>query len=150
MSEEFMVIVIVSSVFSFVGAVFLLVGILMHRSIARKKRVCSACTIGTVTDLVKVRRTIKTGNGRRAATFWHPVFQYEVNFRQLTKQSPIGGARPFFKIGQKVTVYYNPANVEEYYVAEDKGGGLIEIIFGGLGAVLFVVGVGVAAAFLLL
>lgn len=144
-----MVVVIVSSVFSFVGAVFLLVGILMHRTMAKKKKICTACTVGTVTDLVKVRQSVSTGHGRRAATYWHPVFQYEVNFRQLTKQSHFGSAVPFFEIGQRVTVYYNPANVDEYYVAEEKTG-MIELIFSGLGAVLFVVGVGIAIAFLLL
>jgi hypothetical protein len=72
------------------------------------KESCTISTIGTVVDMVR-------GSSRKRKTLY-PVFQYIAGGRMIKKKSSWGGFG--FAIGQEVTIFYNPENVEEYYVKD--------------------------------
>lgn len=121
------------------GSIFFIIGSAMIIGRMRVRRLCTVQTEGVVHDVKrKVSKSDETDDdGRTRQTTrvtYAPVFQYYANGRTITKESCISsGAKP--EIGRTVTLFYNPDNVEEYYVPEEKAaryGGFIFLIVGAI------------------
>ncbi len=124
----------IAGIFLLVGAVFAVVALILGRSLAKKKHVCSAQTIGKITDYRRIEHTDSDGN---AVLFYHAVFSYYANGRDYSSQSSFGRTRPKFPVGQSILIRYDPANPETYYVPKENYGGLVKI-FGFVSALLIV------------
>ena len=142
--ENFIILMVVS-------IVFIAVGICIQIRRAWLSKSCTAQTEGTVVD-IEERISISSssdgdsrGFGRSSHTvetvYYHPVFQYEADGQTITNTSSFGRTPAKFVIGQQVTVFYDPDNVEKYFVAEDKGAAKFGLIFAVAGGVFAAVGV---------
>jgi hypothetical protein len=53
-------------------------------------------------------------------TSWYPIYEYSIDGIKIRKRSRIGNATELFYIGQKISMYVNPKNVNEFYCPEEK------------------------------
>ena len=121
------------------GLVFLGIALYIRVSETNKKKACTEKTDGVVTNVIKSEIT---GNIGEASMYtWIPVFTYKAEGQELTKKSIYGAERQMLYIGQKVTVYYNPDNINDYYVLEEKNISKIQKIFSVIGAILILISV---------
>lgn len=112
------IILLVAVLLLIMGVVFGGFSIGMKISAANKKNVCTQKTWGTVTDIIKSE--IAGNIGEAPMITWNPIFTYEANGQKISKRSNYGGAQQDFYLNQRVTVYYNPENPNEYYVQEEQ------------------------------
>lgn len=125
-----------------VALLFFLVGLFMLRG--QKKRVweCTAQTSGVVSDIERTEKIEKDDNGKEETTYvYYPVYTYTVDGSEISKRASTGSGLKRFKIGQAVTVFYNPANPDQYYVKEDKLSARGGFLIMGIGVLLFVLGI---------
>ena len=133
------VIVIIMMVFFFVGTVLLCVGLGVVITDKKKRNNCTIKTTGTV---VKMEMETTTPSVSEAPIVsWYPTFEYSAHGNKINKRSNIGGPKDDLFVGQIVTVYYNPANPNEYYVVEQNTR-LFEVVFIGIAAVCLLIGSG--------
>ena len=60
---------------------------------------------------------------------YYPVFEYSAYGRSITKKSLFGTGKPRYNIGDELTVLFNPQEIEDYYIPDDKGGNKAGVIF---------------------
>lgn len=86
----------------------------------KKEELCTASVKGTVSDyeiIEPTRRDKKRGFGNSK---YYPIFTYTINGTIYRYKSETSSGYMRFKRGEKVTVYYDPKNINMFYVAEDK------------------------------
>ena len=84
--------------------------------------------------VIKVHRH-KSG---KSSPSYYPEFSYTANGISYNERSVIGTPRPRFTEGQKITVFYNPANPEDFYVAEDGLSNSVFYVFLVVGILLLI------------
>ena len=138
--DEFTVPVVAVLILGFaVGIVLIIVGVSLIKKMNRLKLSCTALTIGKVTDIEKTVETmaVADGSGVQKVNRRYPVFEYSADGRTINYRSILDDGKSKFKVGQEVTVFYNPQDVEQHYVQEEKIGnksGIIVVI----GGVIFI------------
>ncbi|MCL2804772.1 MAG: DUF3592 domain-containing protein [Treponema sp.] len=115
------------------GLVFFAVGFFGIKSNKRLIKVCTSLTTGEVVEIQRRR-----SGGKRPTTMYYPVFSYTAKGVEYTNCSTTGMSTCKFTEGQKVTMYVNPDNPDEFYV--EKYG-----ISNGFYAVFLVIGLLVMA-----
>lgn len=117
------------------GGIFLVLGIIIAIRLCYLKKVC---TIETEATVIKIARTNKRGAfhyeyiGDKKVfktKGYTPIFQYYVNEEVIIKKS-LYSTYSKFKVGDKVRLFYNPDNIETYYVVEHAFTGIPFILFG--------------------
>jgi len=108
-------------------------GIGLHRMLKYKRfrSVCTEETTGKVIDIYE--------SPDSEGSTYYPIFEYVANGQTVIHKSSYGSNWKRFKIGTKVTVFFNPANIDEYYVKEDTEGNYIGILFMVFGAVMLII-----------
>lgn len=120
------------------AVVLFVVGFFIRRKYKKLTQICSAQTSGIVSDFertVSIDTDTDHGQTRRKRYVYYPVYVYTADGKDITKTSSTGSGSMRFKKGQTVTVCYNPDDVSQYYVAEDKTnarGGIYFMAFGVL------------------
>lgn len=128
------------------GIVLVLVGFFIHK---RHKDLVRTCTMQVAGEVIRNECREETSTEtdsdghrtKRTSIMYYPVFQYTVGERTIQKTSTTGSSRPGFREGQSVTIMYDPANPERYYVVEDKTASRFGIYFMLFGAVVFIIGI---------
>ena len=121
------------SQFTIIGAssVFLLIGLYVTLSLlfdyrARKKKEanCTAITLGRIVDYYRYDRPCDDESGQPRQTVYtteyYPIVVYNANDTYIEKKYHYGLYKQDFKIGQVVNIRYNPCNIEEFYIIEEK------------------------------
>lgn len=116
MSDTIMFAIMFSGIWSLVGIIFFIVGIVMLNKTKKKELNCTSKTYGKVTDIVRHQSYDRHG---RYSSSWHPVFEYNIGELKFIKESPYGSSESKYAIGQNLEVYYNPKDYNEYYIAGD-------------------------------
>ena len=114
MSETLLFAIIFCGVWALIGIVFLTMGIVMYRNEKKLKENCTEMTYGTVTDII--RNVARDEKGSYNDSF-NPLFEYNIGELKYIKESSYGTPQPQYAIGQKVEVYYNPENPNEFYIS---------------------------------
>ena len=134
--DEFTVpMVIVLVIVVVLGLGLIIAGVSSIKKMNRLKLSCTAQTIGKVADIEKslVEITDEYGDVKKTNRYY-PVFEYSANGRAISYKSPFAAEKSKFKAGQEIIVFYNPQDVEQHYVQEEKIGnkksGIIAVIFG--------------------
>ncbi|MCH5282006.1 MAG: DUF3592 domain-containing protein [Lachnospiraceae bacterium] len=133
------VIYMVSGIFYLVSLIFICVSVIISRFRAKKVKNCTCTTMGRVVDMKYEISHVGTDDNAPMSA-WYPVFEYYVNGISIMRKSHFGTSKPAFQIGQPVTVFFNPAKPEEYYVKEEKTSSLLLKIFLIVGIVLGAIG----------
>ena len=112
--------VLICVIFAALGVIFLLMGINMN---AKNKELAENCTEevqGVVSDFYVSGQYYRNSDDEMVdERLYHPIFEYEVNNEKYRQQSPTGKSKKRFAAGESITVMYNPANPDEYYVPAD-------------------------------
>lgn len=124
------ILTILVAAFLLLGIVFISLSLGIKTFFDKKKAVCTVKTEAIVTE---VNREVNLSAGGDSYRSWFPVFSYRVNGEVITERSKLGHEKKIFEVGQKVTLFYNPENVREYYVPEENVSVLpkIFIVVGG-------------------
>jgi len=93
------------------------------------KRACSAQVEGTVSHLEK---RVSSSKGKQR-TRYYPEFTYSVKGVEYIKHSSWGGGPEKFSVGQRVTIFYDPADPQRYYVKGESDGIAIQVMLIGFG-----------------
>lgn len=120
--------------FGIIGVIFIGIAIGVSASGRKKRRVCTQLVRGHIVD---VERSDNISMDGLRTVSWYPVYEYEANGHTIRKRSHMGSAHQDFYVGQKVNLYINPENCNEFYCPDEKTGLLVKI-FGGIGILLFV------------
>jgi len=108
------------AIFIILGVIFIIVAINEDNSNKHLIEVCTGETVGTITDYHLTNYYEEDNYGDKIErTRYYPIFEYEINGETYSKQYEMGEDSKRFKIGEKITVMYDPANLDEYYVLED-------------------------------
>lgn len=106
--------VIFSGVLGLVGFIFSIIGIIVIINRKRKKLKCTSKVYGKVINIIRKQYySIRT---RDYFYSWHPVFEYNIGELKFTKVYTYGNSIPTYEVGQNVELYFNPKNLNEYYV----------------------------------
>lgn len=117
------------------GGVFFVFGIIIAIRLRYLKKVCTVETEATVIKIVRTKKRRLShykyiGDKKVFRTKGYtPIFQYYVNEEIIIKKS-LYSTYSKFKVGDKIRLFYNPDNIETYYVAEHTLTGIPFILFG--------------------
>ena len=104
-----------------IGSIFLGVAIQSFNMRKYMKEVCKETTSGIVADyLVKTETREDEDGHRQEKKRWYQIFEYTVDGRTYTKQSDYSSSTREFELNEKVTVFYNSSNPNDYYVKEES------------------------------
>lgn len=118
-----------------VGIAFIFVGILIMKQGDSLKKRCTEKAIGTVVEIISERESISDDYTDR---IYYPVIEYQVGERTISQKSRSGQNTRKYDVGQQVVIYYNPNNVEEYFIKGDSSSQFIGIVFIVIGSVVAV------------
>ena len=115
-------------ILSLMGLGFVWVGLFNILKFKRYKKTCTEKTKGYVINIEYLKED----------STYFPVFQYVAEGRHINHRSSFGTSHTKFKIGDEVTVLYNPVKIEEHYVEEDKKGNYGNTVFLVVGVLLII------------
>ena len=120
--------ILLCSIFIILGVVFIVMGINAKNRNEELKIICTEEIQGIVDSFHESGYYGEDEDGDIVdERLYYPIFQYEVNNETYTKQSPTGKGEKRFRLGEEITIMYNPENPDDYYVPADtyaaKAGG---------------------------
>ena len=116
MSDSLMFAIIFSGIWTLVGVIFLIIGIVMLKNRKKKEIKCTSMTYGKITDIVKHN---DPSTDDVYSPGWYPVFEYNIGEQKFIREYHYGSHQTRYTIGQDVEVYYNPEDYNEYYIGGD-------------------------------
>jgi len=99
-----------------IGAVVFFLFILIIRKSSKKKK-ANGCTKKTVATVVRLNTCTSTSNNK-PSTLYSSVYEYKVDGRVYQKVGKVGKTSPNARIGDTLTLFYNPKNPDDCYVNE--------------------------------
>ena len=128
------ILLIIAFIMGAVGIIFTGTALGLGISAKRKREICTQPVQAVVADLERSDNI--SMEGIRTVS-WFPVYEYVVREKRIRKRSHLGSAQQDFYIGQEVTIYVNPENVNEFYCPQEKTGKL-RVIFLLIGILLII------------
>lgn len=120
-----------------IGFIFLGTAIGLDISLKRKKKKCTQLVPAVIVDIERVSYTSTDGIGM---TSWFPIYEYWYQGNRIQKRALTGTSNQDFYIGQKVKLYLNPFNPNEFYCPEEKRGFLIGVFY-AVGSLVFLLAI---------
>ncbi len=106
---------------------------------SRQKKRYSSKTLGVITDNDIIRESTMPDNGSfTTKRYYYALCEYVVDGVRCVKETAIGTTQPKYKIGQAVTVYYNPNNCHEAYIEGDDNSRIKAVVCLILGIVVLI------------
>lgn len=128
------ILLIIAFTMGAVGIIFTGTALGLEISARKKREICTQPVQAVVADLERSDNI--SMEGIRTVS-WFPVYEYVVREKRIRKRSHLGSAQQDFYIGQEVTIYVNPENVNEFYCPQEKTGKL-RVIFLLIGILLII------------
>jgi hypothetical protein len=107
------------------GGILIVLGVLLILANNSRQReeehilqACSEQTEGVVSDIYVEEVLYDDEDGKYVSRLNYPVFQYEAGGQTYSQQPGKADLEKQFEKGQTVTVWFNPDNPDEYYLAE--------------------------------
>lgn len=118
-----------------IAGAFLVAGLYyLNRKKEEKKCTCKTC--GKIINNIRRDEFEADRRGTRTyRTYWYSLCEYTVGETKCVRQTNIGTFQPR-KVGETVTVYYNPKNCHESYIEGDKNSGIKAMVCLVLGITL--------------
>lgn len=102
-----------------IGTIFMVFGIVLKNRATKALKICTEKTPGTVVNLVATNYE-HIGIGEVRMEYWTPVYEYYVEGEKYIKLSNVGRDKDSIKIGEEVTLYYNPNNPKEIFIPREN------------------------------
>ena len=124
------------------GLSFLAVAIIVGIIMKKHQTSYTGKAEGTVIENMKVReRDIAVNEPSTYSIMYYAIVSYNVNGKIHAYRSNINGAKPLHKVGDIVTVCYNPKKPEGFYIKDEQYiARRIQYIFGAIGIGLLIAG----------
>ena len=110
----------------------------------RSKKVRANCTKKVVATVVAIKQEdlnqTLTNNGEPQLQTYYTVYEYTVNGVLRRNKAFVGTAKPEVSIGQKVEIFVNPNNAEEFYFPLEKDTKIAKI-FAAVGAIILIIAI---------
>lgn len=130
----------------FVGIVFIIVGIYLIFNRTDMVKRCTAETEANIIGIVEDKKA-PSGQPKEEGSYYelekvyYPVIEFQVEDQTINKKYSVGDSKITYKIGDKVSIMYDPNKPEDYYIKEENGNNVIGIAFIVIGAVCSLVGI---------
>ena len=118
--NSLLALVLLCTIFAVIGGIFIKIGMNMNARNDELKKICTEEIQSIVTDFYVTGEVywdpdedIPTKRDNRV---YYPIFEYTVNNETYRQQSPTGEGVKRADAGENITIMYNPANPDEYYV----------------------------------
>ena len=121
------------SIFLLVGLIFGGIGFGIKYADNKKKETCTEQTTGTVIDYA----TSPSSDN----TTYAPIVSYDVDGYTYTVHNNTYSNPCPYKIGESVTIYYNPNNPHTFYIEGEKTALILAYVFMGIGGVFAAISV---------
>ena len=122
-----------------IGIVFIYYGKKAKRSRTILEKQCTSTTIGIIIKLEREEVDHEV-NRFQQSYLWVPFVQFQVN--NLTYKKRLNAYKSdYFKINDKILIYYNPLNPNQFYTPKDQGEQTIFHYFLPAGSALIVLGI---------
>ena len=112
--------VLIFGVWVVLGVIFIIMGINMKVEYSELKKACTEEMQAIVTDFRVTGEVYWDSDEdiptKRDNRVYYPIFEYKVNNETYRQQSPSGEGVKRVDTGESITIMYNPANPDEYYV----------------------------------
>lgn len=132
---------IISWIMLILGVVFVMTSISIF---FRNKKVRVNCTKKVVATVVAIEQEdlnqTLTNNGEPQLQTYYTVYEYTVNGVLRRNKAFVGTAKPEVSIGQKVEIFVNPNNAEEFYFPLEKDTKIAKI-FAAVGAIILIIAI---------
>ena len=123
------------------GVVFVMTSISIF---FRNKKVRVNCTKKVAATVVAIKQEdlnqTLTNNGEPQLQTYYTVYEYTVNGVLRRNKAFVGTAKPEVSIGQKVEIFVNPNNAEEFYFPLEKDTKIAKI-FAAVGAIILILAI---------
>lgn len=127
---------------SFVGLVFLIIGVAFGGAEISKRSSCSAQTVAVVSDIVS-----QSDDGDSYA----PVLKFRDADGNVCEQTRSIYTNPCkYEVGDEVEIAFNPDNPAKFYIIGSYAELIFAVIFSGVGLVVLLIGAVPLVAFLIL
>ncbi len=128
-----------------IGLIFVVSGIVMIFSGRDMEKRCSEEVEGNIIGIVEDKklpsgRPKEEGSYYDADKVYYPVVEYQAGDETISKKYSVGDERIKYKVGQKITIKYNPNKTDEYLIKDDDGKNYVGIILIVIGAISILVG----------
>ena len=120
-----------------VGVIFIAVGAFLYFNNQRLTKVCTVEAVATVVDM---KEDYEVDEGVTRYTYY-PVIEYKAGDRMVEETMKSGSSTPAYRLGDKITILYNPQKTTEFIIKGDKSSNIFSIVFMALGGVLIVAGI---------
>ena len=100
----------ITSFLTATGTAFICIAICLYLRTSRWQRQCSAHTPGRIVDNVYVKL------GKESTKTWHPTAAYAIGNKMYSQVSWYGAKQKKYKIGDDVTVCYDPNNHSDIFI----------------------------------
>lgn len=132
---------IISWIMLILGVVFVMTSISIF---FRNKKVRANCTKKVAATVVAIKQEdlnqTLTNNGEPQLQTYYTVYEYTVNGVLRRNKAFVGTAKPEVSIGQKVEIFVNPNNAEEFYFPLEKDTKIAKI-FAAVGAIILIIAI---------
>ena len=82
-------------------------------------------------------------HGNRSYNYYYPVLKYTVNGQDYEITHNFGREKPKYKDGDVVDIVYNQLDPKKIVMANSKNEMILSIIFGAIGLLLVLLGIGI-------
>ena len=110
----------------------------------RSKKVRANCTKKVVATVVAIKQEdlnqTPANTGEPQLQTYYTVYEYTVNGILRRKKAFVGTAKPEVSIGQKVEIFVNPNNADEFYFPLEKDTKIAKI-FAAVGAIILILAI---------
>ena len=105
-------------IFLLLSILFFALSKIFNNSLLEKKRLCTKETLATVT---KIRSEENFTSDMTSNSYsYYFTYKYDADGEKVEQESKIGSSRKCFAKGDRVKLYYNPKDVRQIYVPDDK------------------------------
>lgn len=113
------------------------IAVLYYLNKNKKGKKCTCKTYGKVISNVRRDELVGADRIRDCRIRWYSLCEYTVGDTKCVRQTNIGTSQPR-KVGEIVTIYYNPDSCHESYIAGDNNSKIKAIVVLILGIIIVV------------
>ena len=135
---------VMTGTFFSIGALFLFLAARKSKKRRQLEARCTAPAEATVVDVYSVEHYDQETH--RTSVEWFPLLTYHADGQSVTKGSLYGHAfRRHYRVGQTLSVYYNPLSAEEFYIPSELGRFTESVAYIVVAVLMFIFGIFIPA-----
>lgn len=124
-----------------IGILFIAVGAFLF---IRNNNLVKNCTEEAEATVVGIDQELSTDSDNNTTYMFYPILEYKVKGETVQSKMIDGSSSPDYKMGDKITILYNPNKTSEFIIKGDISSSIMSYVFMGLGVIATIYGAFVA------